>query len=338
MSQSIPKIILLSLCVSLTLNCFGKEVNVYSYRKPHLIKPLFDKFTQNTGIEVNTVFAQKGMLERLRNEGRNSPADLIFTVDIGRISDFKEAGLTQPVNSDILLNNIPQNFRDPENYWFGLTSRARIIVVSKDRIRAGEEILSYEDLADPRWRGRVCTRQGKHPYMVALTASVIAEHGTDGAKNWLMGLKNNLARKPQGNDRAQVKAIFSGLCDVAVINHYYMAKMLVDEEQTEWANSVRIIFPNQMDRGTHMNVSGVSLTKYAPNPDAAIKLMEFLSSSEGQSLYAERNGEYPVKKGINPQDLVASWGGFKQDDLGLSRIARLRERAIRLADEVKYNE
>ena len=338
MRQSTPKIILFSICILLSLNCFGKEVNVYSYRKPHLIKPLFDKFTQNTGIGVNAVFAKKGMLERLRNEGRNSPADLIFTVDIGRISDFKEAGLIQPVNSDILLDNIPKNFRDPENYWFGLTSRARVIVVSKDRIKAGEEILSYEDLANPRWMGRVCTRQGKHPYMVALTASVIAAHGAGAAKDWLIGLKNNLARKPQGNDRAQVKAISSGLCDVAVINHYYMAKMLVDEEQKHWANSVRIIFPNQMDRGTHMNVSGVSLTKYAPNPDAAIKLMEFLSSSEGQSLYAERNGEYPVKKGVNPQDLVASWGSFKQDDLGLSRIARLRETAIRLADEVKYNE
>ncbi len=331
------KKILMTMCLFLSLNSFGQEVNVYSYRKPHLIKPLFDRFTQNTGIKVNAVFAQKGMLERLRNEGRNSPADLIFTVDIGRISDFKEAGLIQPVVSDVLMKNIPDNFRDPENYWFGLTSRARIIVVSKDRVEVGE-VDSYEDLAEPRLQGKVCTRQGKHPYMVALTASVIAEYGYDGAKSWLTGLKNNLARKPQGNDRAQVKGIYSGICDVAVLNHYYMVKMLADDEQKKWANSVKIIFPNQDGRGVHMNVSGVSLTKYAPHPDAAIKLMEFLSSSEGQGLYAEKNGEYPVKPGVNPQNLVASWGTFKQDSLGLSRIASLRKRAVKLADEVKYNE
>ncbi len=324
-------------CCSMSFNSFANEVNVYSYRKPQLIKPIFDLFTKKTGIAVNAVFAKKGMLERLRNEGKNSPADLIFTVDIGRIVDFKKAGLLRSVSSNILNENIPVNFRDPDNFWFGLTSRARVIVASKERVRDGE-ISSYEDLTDPRWAGRVCTRQGKHPYMVALTASLIDALGYSNAKAWLIGVKKNLARKPQGNDRAQVKAIHSGICDVAVINHYYMANMLSDKQQKLWAQSVKVIFPNQKDRGTHMNVSGVSMAKYAPHPDEALKLMEFLASSDGQKLYAENNGEYPVNQDVLPNDLVKSWGRFKQDTLGLSRIAALRESAVRMADEVNYND
>ena len=184
---------------------------------------MFEVFTKKTGITVNTVYAQKGMLERLKNEGNNSLADLIFTVDIGRITNFKKAGLVQAIYSEALNANIPSNFRDPDGFWFGLTSRARVIVVSSERIKEGE-ISSYEELSQSKWKGRVCTRQGKHPYMAALTASVIAAHGSDQAKIWLTGLKNNLARRPQGNDRAQVKAIFSGICDVALINHYYLVK------------------------------------------------------------------------------------------------------------------
>ncbi len=317
------------------------EVNVYSYREPQLIKPMFDIFSEQTGISVNAVYAKKGMLERLESEGRNSPADLVFTVDIGRLTDTVNAGLTQPVASEVLRRNIPESYRDPDGHWFGLTSRARIIVTSKDRVTPGA-ISTYEELADPKWAGKICTRSGKHPYMVALTASVIVAHGMDGAKTWLQGVKDNLARKPQGNDRAQVKAIHSGECDVAVINHYYWAKMLADPEQVPWAESGRVIFPNQDGRGTHMNVSGVALTKYAPNRENAVKLMEFLSSAKGQSLYAEKNGEYPVSTDIGKtvgfhNALLASWGPFEKDVALLADIASNRAAAIRLADQVGYD-
>ncbi|HJP06794.1 MAG: iron ABC transporter substrate-binding protein [Acidiferrobacteraceae bacterium] len=336
-SYSLLGAIVISGVMGLTpLLASADEVNVYSYRKPKLIDPMFAEFTKQTGIKVNSVFAKKGMIERLQSEGVNSPADLVFTVDIGRLSDIKNAGLTQSISSKRFSNDIPDHYRDPKGHWFGLTTRARIIVASTERVKPGE-IMSYEDLADPKWKGRICTRSGKHPYMVALTASMIAHHGEAGAKTWLAGLKNNLARKPQGNDRAQVKAIKEGECDVAVINHYYMAKMLKDPEQVPWAQSVNVIFPNQSGRGTHMNVSGMALTKHAPNKADAIKLMEFLASDQGQKMYVKKNGEYPVKAGIPWNDLQKSWGKFKEDNLSLAVIADNRATAIRMADQVGYN-
>ena len=314
----------------------SNEVNVYSYRKPQLIDPMFEVFTEQTGIKVNSVFAKKGMLERLKSEGRNSPADLVFTVDIGRLSDIKDAGLTQPVDRVQVNGNIPTHYRDPEGHWFGLTTRARIIVTSKDRVKPGE-ITTYEQLIDANWKGRICTRSGKHPYMVALTASMIAHHGEAEARKWLAGLKRNLARKPQGNDRAQVKAIKEGECDLAVINHYYMVKMLKDPEQVAWANAVNMVFPNQDGQGTHMNVSGMALTRHAPNKANAIKLMEFLASAQGQEMYVQKNGEYPAKAGVPLSALQNSWGSFKADSLSLAVVADHRAAAIRLADEVGYN-
>jgi len=195
----------------------------------------------------------------------------------------------------------------------------------------------YEDLANPEYKGKLCTRSGKHSYMVALTASVIAHSGTDTARDWLSGMKDNLARKPQGNDRAQVKAISQGECDIAIINSYYMGAMLADKEQTAWANSVDLIFPNQEDRGTHMNISGVALTKASTNKNNAIKLMEFLSSSHAQQLYADINHEYPVNKSIEPSALVHSWGEFTYDTLPLAEIAKYQNEAARMADEVNYD-
>lgn len=312
------------------------EVNVYSYRQPFLIKPMFDAFTRETGIKVNTVYAKKGLIERLKSEGANSPADLIFTVDIGRLTDSVTAGVTQSVDSAVLKANIPANFRAADSQWFGLTARARVIVASKERVKAGE-ISTYEDLADPKWKGRICTRSGKHPYMVALTASMMVHHGPAEAKTWLAGLKGNLARKPQGNDRGQAKAIKEGACDVAVINHYYMAKMVRNEEQAAWADSVNMIFPNQDDRGTHLNVSGMALTKNAPNKAEAIKLMEFLSGDLAQRMYAEENSEYPIKAAVPWSGLLESWGKFKSDTLELDKVASMRADAIKLADEVGYD-
>ncbi len=318
-------------------NIFCSEsVNVYSYRKPKLISPMFIAFTEKTGIEVNSIFAKKGMLERIKNEGRNSPADIILTVDIGRLADLKNADLTQQVFSTQINKNIPENFRDKDGHWFGLTSRARIIVASKKRVSEGS-INTYESLVDDQFKGKVCTRSGKHPYMIALTASIIADSGKEKAKRWLYGLKNNLARKPQGNDRAQVKAIHEGLCDVAIINHYYMAMMLSDPEQKKWAESVYVIFPNQDGRGTHMNVSGAALAKYAPNKKNGLTLLKFLSSNEGQELYSAKNSEYPVSGKMSRSSLLESWGEFKQDKSDLNKIADNRKAALMITDAVGYN-
>ena len=336
MARAYLRVFLASMLMGFFAIAKAVEVNVYSYRQPQLIKPMFDVFTDATGIAVNVVYAKTGMLEKLQSEGRNSPADLVFTVDIGRLSDFKKAGLTQSVNRSLFAADIPENYMEPNGHWFGLTTRARIIVTSKERV-APSAVATYEDLADPRWKGRICTRSGKHPYMVALTASMIAHHGLPGARNWLFRLRDNLARKPQGNDRAQVKAIKEGVCDIAVINHYYMAKMLKDSEQVPWAESVNVNFPNQTDRGTHMNVSGVALTKHAPNKENAIKLMAYLASDTGQEMYAQNNAEYPVKPGIAWSELQDSWGIFKADSLSLAVVADNRADAIKLADEVKYD-
>jgi iron(III) transport system substrate-binding protein len=314
----------------------GETVNVYSYRQPFLIKPMFDAFNRETGIAVNVVYGKKGLVERLSQEGVNSPADLLFTVDIGRLNDAVNAGVTQPAASPALAANIPPQYRDPDGRWFGLTARARILVASKDRVKPGE-ISTYEELADPKWKGRICTRSAKNAYMVALTAAMIAHHGEAGAEKWLRGVKANLARKPQGNDRAQVKAIMEGVCDVAVINHYYMGKMMRDEKQAAWAASVNMIYPNQQSYGTHMNVSGMALTKSAPNKENAIKLMVFLSDDLAQQMYAEQNFEYPVKQGVPWSGLLQSFGNFKADDLGLAEIARHRNAASKLADKVGYD-
>jgi iron(III) transport system substrate-binding protein len=312
------------------------EVNVYSYRQPYLIDPLFDAFTKATGIKVNTVYAQSGLIERLKNEGANSPADLLLTADIGLLSDAYDAGVTQAVKSDVLDANIPAPYRAANGHWYGLTSRARVIAASKERVEKGE-IATYEQLAEPKWKGRICTRSAKHPYMVALTASMIVHHGEAKAKEWLSGLKANLARKPQGNDRAQAKAIKEGQCDLALMNHYYMAQMMRDKEETAWAEAIYLVFPNQNGRGTHLNVSGITLTQSAPHKEDAIKLMEFLSGDLAQRIYAEDNSEYPIKPGVPWSELLASWGTFKADEVPLDKVAEKRAEAIKMADEVHYD-
>ena len=321
----------------IALPALSAEVNVYSYRQPELIDPLTKAFTEKTGIEVNTVFLRKGLQERLAAEGDRSPADLVFTVDISRLKGLVDAGLTQPVSSDALAANIPADMRDSANHWFGLTARARIIYASRDRV-ADDEVTTYEDLADPKWKGRICVRSGLNSYNLALISAVIVHHGADATKEWLQGLKANLARRPQGNDRAQVKAIWAGQCDIAIGNTYYMALMLKKDDQKPWAESARIVFSTFANGGTHMNISGMAMTKAAPNRENALKLMEFLASPEGQKIYAEINAEYPVLQSVRASDLVESWGSFTRDTIGLTDIADQRANAVRIVEETGFDD
>ena len=327
----------LALCaLTLASTAVAQEVNVYSYREPALIQPLMDAFTAQTGVAVNVAFLNKGLIERLRAESRRSPADLVFTVDISRLHGVKDAGLTQPVQNDALTNNIPAEFRDPENHWFGLTTRARIIYASKDRV-APNEVATYEGLADSKWKDRICTRSGTHSYMLALTAAYLHHHGEAETLDWLKAVKSNLARKPQGNDRAQVKAIWAGECDIALGNTYYMGQMLANPEQQDWANSVSVEFPIFEDAGTHVNVSGMALTKSAPNRDDAIRLMAFLASPKAQEIYAADNFEYPIAPGTQADPLVQSWGSFEADTVNLTTIAKLRAEALRLTELADFD-
>ena len=309
----------------------SNEINVYSYRQPELIKPLFDAFSKETGIDINIAFLKKGLVEKLLAEGDRSPADLVVTVDISRLNSVVEAGVTQSVSSEIINKNIPSKFRDPDGYWFGLTSRARIIYASRDRVSDGE-VTTYEDLASPKWKGRICTRAGTNSYNLALTSSMIAHHGEAEAKKWLHSLKKNLARKPSGNDRAQVKAIWAGECDISIGNTYYMKKLLSNKDQRAWAESVRIIFPKFENGGTHVNLSGIALTKAAPNKDNAIKLMEWLTGEDAQEIYAEKNGEYPLRPGSNPSKLVSSWGKLTPDTIPLINVLKLRPDSLRITE------
>ncbi len=314
-------------------------VIVYSHRQPYLIEPLLDAFTEKTGIETKVLYSDKGLAQRLKSEGRNSPADLVLTVDIARLSTYDRMGLLAETSSDVLEANIPAHLRSDDNTWFGLSKRSRIIVTSKERVPLGE-IMRVEDLAKPEWNGRVCTRPGSHVYNRALMASLIAHHGEDEAKRWATNLVNNLARKPQGNDRAQVKAIFEGVCDVAIINNYYYGKMKYSDEtaQHDWAKAINIVFPNQgeEDRGAHINLSGAGIAKYSKNKEAALRLLEFLSAPEAQSLYAEINFEYPVNPLGEVSDELKSWGAFKEDQLPIETIAKLSKPAQFIINETGW--
>lgn len=327
-------------CGSTSSAFAGGEVNVYSYRQPELIQPLLDAFTKETGIETNVLFLDKGLVERIQAEGVNSPADILLTVDIARLVEAKEGGVTQPVlNDPIIEKDIPANLRDPEGEWFGLTTRGRVVYASKERVP--QQSITYEELADPKWKGKICIRDGQHSYNIALFASMIAHHGIDYTRTWLTGLKNNLARKPDGTDRSQAKSIYSGECDIALGNTYYVGLMLTNEQEPEekvWANSVKVIFPNAEDRGTHVNISGVAMTKYAPNKENALKLMEFLASGEAQEIYAKQVFEYPVLPSAQPSDVVKGFGPIKPDTLSLTEIAAHRKEASELVDKVGFND
>jgi iron(III) transport system substrate-binding protein len=316
-----------------------EAVNVYSYRQPELIDPLIAAFTKATGVTVNTLFADKGLVERIAQEGANSPADVLLTADVGRLAEAAKRGILQPLESDAITSKIPANLRDAGGLWFGLTMRARVFYASNARV--ADQALAYEDIAKPAWKGRLCLRPGNHPYNLGLIAFMIAKRGEAEAKAWLEGVKANLALRPNGNDRSQAKSVYSGECDLAIANTYYLGKMMTDEkepEQKEWAKSLRIIFPASAAMGTHVNISGMALAKNAPDKANAVKLMEFLASDEAQKLYAEGNFEYPVNPAVPASEIVRAWGAFTPDALNVAEVAKFENAAAKLVDEVGFND
>lgn len=314
------------------------DVNLYTTREPGLIKPLLDAFEAKTGVKVNTVFLKDGLAERVAAEGANSPADVLMMVDFGNLVDLKEKGLTQAVSSPALDAAIPAQLRDADGHWFGLSVRARVVYAAKD---AGVDAIKYEDLADPKWKGKVCIRSGQHPYNTALIADYIAHHGAAKAEEWLKAVKANLAKKPAGGDRDVAKDILGGICDVGVANSYYVGLMRSGKggpEQAEWGKAIKVILPTFSDGGTHVNVSGAAIAKHSPNKAEAVKLLEYLVSDEEQAIYAKGNYEYPVKPGAKPDPLIAELGTLDPDKTPLATIAKHRKEASQLVDKVGFDQ
>lgn len=310
-------------------------VNIYTYRQPDLIQPVLDAFTAETGIKTEVLFLDKGLEERVLAEGQNSPADVIMTVDVARLTNAKEKGITQPLDDEIVNKNISPEYRDPAGDWFGLTKRARVIYASKDRVK--DTAITYADLADPKWKGKICMRSGQHDYNLALFSAAIAHWGPEKTEKWMQGLKANLARKPEGGDRPQAKAIAAGECDIALGNTYYVGLMRTNEkdpEEKEWGNAINVLFPTFENGLTHVNISGAALAKYAPNKDNAVKLIQFLSSHKAQQIYADKNFEYPLEAGLAPNDIVKAFGELKADTLPLAEISSHRKAASEMVDRV----
>lgn len=316
----------------------AEQVNLYSARKEALIKPLLDKFTQQTGISVNLVTGNAdNLITRLKSEGKYSPADLLLTTDVGRLYRAKQQGLTQQISVSDVIEKLPSNFRDEQGHWLGLSLRARPLMVSVDRV-AAQAIVNLEDITSPGWKGRVCIRSSSNIYNQSMVASLIAQVGESAAQEWVNGLVKNFARPPQGGDRDQIKAVAAGLCDVAIANTYYLAGMLSSEDETtqQQAKKVKVIWPNQDGRGAHINISGVALTKNAPNKDAAVKLIDFLLSNESQLWYATTNHEYPVLPDIAWSELLQSFGTFKTEQVSLGKLGELNAEAVQMMDRAGW--
>ncbi|MGB0748295.1 MAG: Fe(3+) ABC transporter substrate-binding protein [Magnetospiraceae bacterium] len=316
----------------------AQEVNLYSARKEALIKPLLDQFTEQTGITVNLVTGSAdALLKRISSEGRNTPADLLLTTDAGRLHRAKAADVTQPIESEALLALVPASYRDAENHWVGLSLRARPIMYVTGKVDP-KELSTYEDLADPKWKGRICIRSSSNIYNQSLVASMIAADGAEFVEQWAKGFVGNFARPPKGGDRDQIKAAAAGQCDIAIANTYYLAGMLTsgDEGEMAPAQKMSVFWPNQDNRGTHVNVSGAALIKWSAHKEDAIKLLEFLGNDASQAWYAETNGEYPVRADIPVSETLKAWGDFKADTLNLSQLGILNGDALMLMDRAGW--
>ncbi|NNM74553.1 extracellular solute-binding protein [Enterovirga aerilata] len=320
-----------------TSGVLAGEVNVYTNREPGLYSATLDEFTKATGIKVNAIFSEQGLAERIAAEGEKSPADVLITVDIGRLQQALDLGVAAPIRSEVVASAVPANLRDPEGRWTALSMRARTIYVSKERVQ--DTALTYESLADPKWKGKVCTRSFQHPYNVALTAAMIVKKGEEKTKAWLEGVKANLAKKPSGGDRDVAKDIAAGVCDLGLGNSYYVGLMAngKNEEQKKWAAAIRPVLPTFEGGATHVNVSGAVVTKHAPNRDNAIKLIEYMTSPDAQQVFADVNYEYPIRAGVPVNAFVASFGALKPDPMSLADVAKARKRASELVDEVGFD-
>lgn len=318
------------------------EVNVYSARIEDLIKPLLDRFSEQTEIKVNLVTGDAdALLKRLELEGRNTPADVLITTDVGRLHLAEQRGLLQAIDSEVLHESIPPHYRDPDNTWYGLSLRSRVIVYSHERVNA-DQLSTYEALADEQWQDRICVRSSTNVYNQSLVASLIAHNGQEATQQWANGLVKNFARPPQGGDRDQIKAVAAGQCDIAVVNTYYLAGMLASNQENDVnaAMAVGVFWPNQSGtdapRGAHMNISGAGVTKAAKNRAEAIKLLEFMLSDEAQHWYADKNFEYPVKARIEANSMLKQWGDFEADDLNLSELGENNAEAVRIMDRAGW--
>lgn len=331
------KLTLLAFIASTSL--FSTEVvNLYTHRHYDTDKELYKAFTKQTGIEVKIVKAKANeLIARLESEGKNSPADVFITADAGNLYIAKSKGLLQSIHSDYLEKAIPKHLRDRDNQWFALTKRARIIVYAKDRIKP-EQLSTYEDLAQAKWKGKIMVRSSVNVYNQSLLASLIANDGEEKAEVWAKKIVENMAKPPKGNDRFQVKAIANGIGDIAIVNTYYLGIMTNSkvQDELEAAKKVGIFFPNQKDRGTHINISGAGITKSSKNKANAIKLLEFLLSPEAQSSFAKANYEYPILEGVELSPTVKSWGKFKEDSLPINNLGEYNAKAVKIFDKVKW--
>ena len=313
------------------------EVNVYSYRESKLIQPLLDAFTKDTGIKVNVISAGSGLEQRIKAEGTNSPADVLLTVDIGRIEEAVRAGISQPIKSETLDKIVPPAYRDPEGHWYGISMRARVVYASKQRVP--QSAIAYEELADPKWKGKICIRSGQHIYNNALFAAYIAHHGEVKAEEWLKGVKANLAQKPSGGDRETARDIAAGKCDIGIGNTYYWALMNNNEpDKKAWADATKVILPTFEGGGTHVNLSAVLLTRNAPNKANALKLIDWLASEKAQHIYADMNYEYPVRAGIDLNPTIAGYGKLSPDPMPIAKVADFKKAAANLVDKVGFDQ
>ncbi|KRG78201.1 iron ABC transporter substrate-binding protein [Stenotrophomonas ginsengisoli] len=315
------------------------ELNLYTTREPGLVQPLLDAFTAETGIKVNTVMLRDGLTERLAAEGERSPADVLMTADTGRLLDVVEAGHTQAIDSAVLTAAIPAHLRSADGQWFALSLRDRVVYADKDLDLSG---FTYEDLADEKWKGRVCIRSGQHPYNTSLFAAMIAHNGAQATESWLSAVKGNLARKAAGGDRDVARDILAGICDIGIANAYYVGRMKNAEEGSEqraWGDAIQVVRPvfAADNGGTHVNISGAAVARHAPNRDNAVKLLEYLVGEQAQSLYARANYEYPVRAGVELDPVVASFGAMNIDPLPLAEVVANRKLASELVDKVGFD-
>jgi iron(III) transport system substrate-binding protein len=333
------KMFWLCLCLMMSSNLvLAAEVNVYSARKETLILPLLDKYAEQTGVEVNLVTGDAdALIKRLELEGINSPADVLLTVDAGRLHRAKQLHLLAAVESPILNKAIPEIYRDANNFWFGLSLRSRVIVYSREAVSA-PELSSYEALVDPVWRNKICVRSSSNIYNQSLVSSLVFHLGEENTEKWARGLVANLARSPKGGDRDQIKAVSVGQCSLALVNTYYLAGMLTSKiaSEVEAAKKVGLFWPNQNGRGAHVNISGAGVTRSSTRKDEAVRLIEYLASEEAQRWYAENNHEYPARLGVPMSTVLRQWGEFKVDNLAMEKLGELNASAVRLMDRAGW--